>query len=168
MLYRINVNKFSSTTARHIRINNVFDMIIPYYAQNATTVTKVDGILTDQKDTKNKSHFRKEVAEKILDDIERNGKVLISSPPFSGKSALAQLVGLVAIKKGVNVIGIPFAGYIAYRDKLLEVGSQSEINIFFSYIQKYVTMEWTDLIANPNTLLIIDDAHNIYHVEVCL
>ncbi|CAG8742244.1 7416_t:CDS:2, partial [Funneliformis mosseae] len=46
--------------------------------------------------------LRKQLAEKILDEIVQKGKILISSPPFLEKTALAQLVELVAIKQRVD------------------------------------------------------------------
>ena len=112
--------------------------------------------------------FRRNLAEKILTDLERTGKVLISAPPFSGKTALAQLVAMVAIERGLKVIGISFAGYVVHRNACLKIRSQAEIDIFSSYIQKMIAMEWMNLVMDSNTLLIIDDAHNIYHLEVCL
>ncbi|CAG8450586.1 11122_t:CDS:10 [Ambispora leptoticha] len=81
--------------------------------------------------------LRIHLTERILADIK---KVLISAPPFSGKTALAQLLGMVFKENGLKVIGISFAGYI-------------------------VAMAWTDIIADSNNLLIADDAYNIYHVE---
>ena len=95
-------------------------------------------------------------------------KVLISAPLFSGKTALAQLVAMVAAERNLKVIGISFAGYVAYRNACLKIRSQAEIDVFSSYVQKMIAMEWMDLITDSNTLLIIDDAHNIYHLEVCL
>jgi len=43
----------------------------------------------------------------------------------------------------------------------LKIRSQAEIDVFSSYVQKMIAMEWMDLITDSNTLLIIDDAHNI-------
>ncbi|CAH1759730.1 8383_t:CDS:2 [Entrophospora sp. SA101] len=100
--------------------------------------------------------FQKHLTEKILNELHCHGK-----------TALAQLVSLIATEKNLKVVAISFAGYVVYKNTKLNSGShiEKEINIFSSYFKKMVSMEWTDIIANSETLLIIDDAHNIFHVE---
>ncbi|CAG8588484.1 5533_t:CDS:2, partial [Paraglomus brasilianum] len=72
---------------------------------------------------------------------------------------------MVATERGLKVIGISFAGYVAHRNACLKIGLQAEIDIFSSYIQKMIAVEWMNLVTDSNTLLIIDDAHTIYHLE---
>ncbi|CAJ0913454.1 2894_t:CDS:2, partial [Entrophospora sp. SA101] len=110
---------------------------------------------------------RKCLCEEILNKLSSHN-LLISAPPFPGKTALTQLMEHRAKKSGFKVIAMAFTDYIFHQKQYLHEKVISEEKIFITYVKEKTNYDWQDIIKDPNILFIMDDAHLIFHVESML
>ncbi|CAJ0853503.1 1613_t:CDS:2 [Entrophospora sp. SA101] len=110
---------------------------------------------------------RKCLCEEILNKLSSHN-LLISAPPFPGKTALTQLMEHRAKKSGFKVIAMAFTDYIFHQKQYLHEKVISEEKIFITYVKEKTNYDWQDIIKDPNILFIMDDAHLIFHVELHL
>ncbi|CAJ0768159.1 15911_t:CDS:2 [Entrophospora sp. SA101] len=108
---------------------------------------------------------RKCLCEEILNKLSSHN-LLISAPPFPGKTALTQLMEHRAKKSGFKVIAMAFTDYIFHQKQYLHEKVISEEKIFITYVKEKTNYDWQDIIKDPNILFIMDDAHLIFHVEL--
>lgn len=102
--------------------------------------------------------YRSETIQTILHKLQNEIRLVHSSPPMSGKSAICSLLGMAFKSKHpnntvvkLNCSGVEVSGFKSFKEDFT----------------KNTKHDWENIVRNRSCLLILDDAHLFYHMEAC-